>query len=154
MALKRNVFSEALVTCLKEVADCNFVSSIADGNTSSGPSCNRIVFAALVSTRFLSDSRRPRHYGGHQLEGEEVKAIIDEANRRFQAHCLCLAFEAVERFFKELGGDSIGKSESRFSMMIGVPFSSHAARNRRKRAPVLIMLNSCVGSTTEILMAC
>jgi hypothetical protein len=109
-----NEFTSLMMKCREILADINVMSHAADDlaslknaslATMQAERINGITSVSLVSTRFLAEDIRPRYFGGHDFDNTRLGQLFDETNGRFQAECLCLAFEAVEGFLKRLGGE-------------------------------------------------
>ena len=100
---KCNQLSPAFITCRDRLVDINTISQTAD-DIASKEKATGTKSVTLANLRFFSRDARPRVYGGHAFDGSaKILALVDETNRSFQAHCLCLAFEAVEGCLKHLG---------------------------------------------------
>lgn len=121
MAKKANEFTAFLKSCMDELADINLISQNADWIAAKerkqiaallkrGGTNSKLV-SISTALSFCGDNTR-RYYGGHLLENSDVIAIVDETNWRHQAHCLSLAFETVERFFRNVGGQCFWQNRS------------------------------------------
>jgi len=110
MTKSRNSFTRPFTICRNALVDINVISckaaSIISKELAELTTKRQSAEIYLVSGYFMRDDIRPRNYTGQRFDtNAEMRPLINETGRRFQAHCLTLAFEAIEKFLKRLGSD-------------------------------------------------
>jgi hypothetical protein len=122
MASRKNDFDPATIRLLDAITDLEFISRASDfqlrkairsvekslgeyrqERAAEGKTVTRIM--GMSSRLLIPDLSSPTikrvAYGDESKHDEELIELINEINYRLQAQCLCVLYEAFERFLKE-----------------------------------------------------
>lgn len=122
MALQKNEFNAATRTLLDTLVDLKFIGDATDSQlrkiessvkasveeyrqklASEGKAASNIMGISsrlLIPDLFRTTRSRRVPYGDESKHDDELVALIKEINGRSQAQCLCMVYEAFERFLK------------------------------------------------------